>query len=84
MGKSTALSKNNEMKTYTNLVLSTAGHIENIRKKKLLPIRVNKSMLKMAENTTGLPSRMMKAMDAVEAGGGFCCGGNDGYKSKPL
>jgi hypothetical protein len=62
MGKSTALSKNNEMKTYTNLVNATAGHIENIRKKKTLPIRA-KNVLKMAENTTGLPSRMMKALD---------------------
>jgi hypothetical protein len=65
MGKSKALTSNNEMKTYTNIVVSTAGHIENIRKKKNLPIRPNKNLLKMAENTTGLPIRIGKGLDMV-------------------
>lgn len=80
MGKSKALDKNNEMKTYTKVVLETAGHIESIRKKKTLPVRSNKNVLRLAENTTGLPARLMKGLDMVEAGGGFCCGGNDGYQ----
>jgi hypothetical protein len=79
MAKSKALTSSNEMKTYTSIVMSTAVHIENIYNKKNLPIRPNKSLMKMAENTTGLPARIAKSLDMVQAGSGFCCGGNDGY-----
>lgn len=67
------------MKTYTNMVLETAGHIENIRKRKLVPVRINKTILKMAENTVGYPQNLLKALEILEKGG-FCgCGDGDKY-----
>ncbi len=84
MSESKALSKNNEMKSYANLVMETAASIDSIRKKKSLPVKVNKSLLKMAESTMTYPKDLEARLRDLEGESWLCCCTNDGYSSTNL
>lgn len=80
MSKSTALNDNGEMKNYINIVIETAGFVEQFNRKKMLTVKANKPVVRLSEGTMTLLPKLDSCLADMEKGTGFCCGGKDSKK----